>query len=181
MSFAPSQVGCMPSLAIRPVFPSNDSQLFIKPTLLSGHHLDNQQWNCLVRLYISSLIMFGRGPEKNMESDIVLAYVQTDSTDFVTFDFRSRVFLPPQWITILSKRLHLRLPQGYIMLEFDVLKRISVNHFGSVASRVWGCGYRWLFCKDRIENNTFNGPQFSGGTIVFGGGTQASLRGPCWC
>ena len=80
MSPAPSQVGCMPSLPIRPVFPSKVCQWFIKPTLLSGHHLDNQRLNEDIRLYISSSIIFGRGPEKITESDIVFAYVHTDST-----------------------------------------------------------------------------------------------------
>ena len=73
MSRAPSQVGCMPSLPIRPVFPSKEVQWFMKPTLLSGHHLDNQRLNEDIRLYISSLIIFGRGPEKIMVSDIVFA------------------------------------------------------------------------------------------------------------
>ena len=104
---APSKVGWMPSLLIRPGFLQNVGQLFTKPTLFSGHHLDSQRLNEDMRLNMSSLVRFGRGPEKTTVSDIVLANVHTDSTlIFVTSDWRNRASLPPTWITIL---LNLRL------------------------------------------------------------------------
>ena len=64
MRFAPSKVGWMPSLLIRPGFPQKAVQLFTKPTSFAGHHQDNQRWNDDLRLYMSSLIRLGRGPEK---------------------------------------------------------------------------------------------------------------------
>ena len=102
MGAAPSKVGCMPSLLIRPGFPQKVFQLSMKPTSFSGHHLDSQRLNDDMRLYMSSLVRFGRGPEKTTESDIVFAYVHTDMTlIFVTSDWRNRESFPPTWITIL--------------------------------------------------------------------------------
>ena len=99
---APSKVGCMPSLLIRPGFPQKVCQLSMKPTLFTGHHFDSQRLKEDMRLYMSSLIKFGRGPEKTTESDIVFAYVHTDSTlILVTSDWRSRESFPPTCITIV--------------------------------------------------------------------------------
>lgn len=107
MRAAPSQVGWMPSLRIRPGLPQKVCQWSTKPTSFAGHHLDNQRRNDDMRLYMSSLVRFGRGPEKTTVSDIVFAYVHTDSTlILVTSDWRNRESLPPTWITIL---LYLRL------------------------------------------------------------------------
>ena len=96
MRAAPSNVGCMPSLLIRPGLPQKVRQLSMKPTSFTGHHLDNQRLNADMRLYMSSLVKFGRGPEKTTESDIDLAYVHTDSTlILVTSDWRNRESLTP--------------------------------------------------------------------------------------
>ncbi|KAK0154198.1 hypothetical protein N1851_003710 [Merluccius polli] len=71
-------------------------QLSMKPTWFAGHHLDSQRWKDAMRLYMTSLVTLGRGPEKTMVSDIVLAYLHTDSTlILVTSDWRNRVSLPP--------------------------------------------------------------------------------------
>ncbi|RCU35057.1 hypothetical protein DVA81_18185 [Acinetobacter baumannii] len=63
----------MPSLLIRPSLPQNIGQLSMRPTSFAEHHLDNQRLNDDMRLYMSSLVKFGRGPEKTTESDIVFA------------------------------------------------------------------------------------------------------------
>ena len=73
MRAAPSKVGCMPSLLIRPGLPQKVCQLSMKPTSFAGHHLDNQRLNCDMRLYMSSLVRLGSGPEKITESNIVFA------------------------------------------------------------------------------------------------------------
>ena len=93
---APSNVGWMPSLLIKPGFPQKGCQLYMKPTWFAGHHLDSQRWKDAMRLYMTSLVTLGRGPEKTTVSDIVLAYLHTDSTlILVTSDWRNRVSLPP--------------------------------------------------------------------------------------
>lgn len=58
---APSSVGCMPSLLIRPGLPQKVCQLSTKPTSFAGHHLDSQQLNANMRLTVSSLVRQGRG------------------------------------------------------------------------------------------------------------------------
>ena len=73
MRAAPSQMGWMPSLLIRPGLPYKVCQLSMKPTLFAGHQLDNQQLNDDMRLDILSLVRMGKGPEKTTESDIVFA------------------------------------------------------------------------------------------------------------
>lgn len=70
----------MPSLLNRPGVPQKEFQLSMKPTSFAGHHLDSQLWNDFMRLYMSSLVRLGRGPEKTTESDIVFAYAHTDWT-----------------------------------------------------------------------------------------------------
>ena len=61
---APSNVGWMPSLLIKPGFPQKGCQLSMKPTWFAGHHLDSQRWKDAMRLYMTSLVTLGRGPEK---------------------------------------------------------------------------------------------------------------------
>ncbi len=104
---APSKVGWMSSLLIRPGLPQNFHQFSTKPTPFSGHHLNSQRLKDDMQQSMSSLVILGRGPEKTSESNIVFAYVHTDSIlILVTSDWRNRVLLPPMWIMILT---HLRL------------------------------------------------------------------------
>ena len=53
---APSNVGWMPSLLIKPGFPQKGCQLSMKPTWFAGHHLDSQRWKDAMRLYMTSLV-----------------------------------------------------------------------------------------------------------------------------
>lgn len=68
MRAAPSNVGWMTSLLIYPGLPLKVFQLSTKPTPLAGHYLDSQRLNEHMRLNISSLVGFGRGLEKTVES-----------------------------------------------------------------------------------------------------------------
>ena len=100
---APARVGWMPSLPIRPGFPQKDDQLSMKPTSFAGHHLDSQRLNDDMRLYMSSLVRLGKGPEKITESDIFFAKEHTDSMfNLVTSDWRRRESFVPTWRTILA-------------------------------------------------------------------------------
>ena len=102
MRAAPSRVGWMPSLLIRPALLQNVGQWSAKPTSFSGHHFVSQSRNEDIRLYMSSLVWSGRGPEKTTESAMVLASEHSDSTPtFVTSDWRRLVSFPPAWMMIL--------------------------------------------------------------------------------
>ena len=76
MRAAPSQVGWIPSLLIRPGLGQKVCQLSMKPTSFAGHHLDNQWLDNDMRLNMWSIVRLGRGPEKTTESDSVLAKAQ---------------------------------------------------------------------------------------------------------
>ncbi len=62
MRAAPSKVGWIPSLLIRPGPPQNVNQLSTKNTSFSGHHLDSQRLSDDMQLNISSLVKSGRSP-----------------------------------------------------------------------------------------------------------------------
>lgn len=90
-------------LSMRPGFNPNIFQLFMKPTLFSGHQLDSQQLNDDRLLMMWALVRLGRGPEKPTESDIVFAKLHTDSIlGFMTSSWWFWMSLLLTWITILS-------------------------------------------------------------------------------
>ncbi len=77
-------------------------QLSTKPTPFSGHHLDSQRLKEGMQLNMSSLIVLGRGPEKNMKPDVVFAHVHTVSVlILVTSNWRNQVSVPLMGMTIL--------------------------------------------------------------------------------
>lgn len=155
---APSRVGWTPSLFIRPGFPQKLCQFCMKPTLLLGHHLDNQRLNDDMRLYMSSLVMFGRGPEKHTEFDMLLANVHTDSTlVFVTSDWRSRMSLLPTWIKMLSN-LRLALASSF---RFDSMSPALAP--GIQRTMVAG-----------VENLTFRNTESPMTRLVFSAGVSLS-------
>lgn len=62
-------------------FPPKCSHNYLQsPHCLPDTTSTNNSWMMACKLYILSLTKFWRGTEKMMESDIVLAYVHTDST-----------------------------------------------------------------------------------------------------
>ena len=91
----------------RPIENGSATHFWVATHQLGTIGLDNQRLNEDMRLNTSSLVRFGRVPEKTSESDMVLAKLHTDATlILVTSDWRNRVSLPSTWITIL---LYLRL------------------------------------------------------------------------
>ena len=55
---------CMLSLLIRSGFPQKVCQLQTESTVFAGHHLNSQRLNDDMRLNMSLLVRFCRGPER---------------------------------------------------------------------------------------------------------------------